>query len=153
MLPWQFHNFTCEMINWRWNFAPKLTCHRYGSALGGMKHNETAEPITESDSVLSNRERLESFDCLHWFTSFLSTKNFGLIFLSLFYYYFFMFCGLVAIYRELPVEIDVLKKMLTVNRIPWPCRGSGCEWTVWAIFDSILCLFQNKQFSNASIWW
>ena len=23
-LPWQFCNFTCEITNWRWNFAPKL---------------------------------------------------------------------------------------------------------------------------------
>ena len=23
-LPWQFYNFTCEITNYRWNFAPKL---------------------------------------------------------------------------------------------------------------------------------
>ena len=73
----------------------------YGSVPGGMKHNETAEPITESDLVLSNRELPVS--TLSHVVSLDKVFRASIP---------------VSIYRELPVEIDVLKKMLTVNRSP-----------------------------------
>ena len=121
-MPWQFHNFTCEMKNWRWNFAPKLT--NYYSNMGVFPGEwNTIKQMNQSLNEIRYFP-IQSSECLHWFTPFLSTKNFGLIFLSLINYYFFMvFYGLVALCSE--KDVDCSQEPMT--------RGSCCEWTVWAI--------------------